>query len=343
MLLWTVLAAQVTAPAVARHAASDPEQSVVITVRLGAEDVVSFQQAQGVVTKLDLRVRGVAYSIPLQCPGGLRDVRFDSAELSRWDQDSEKAEGTFALFFDMGAEQERRFGKLPRVQISMYRRRVSEMLVTRMTGPSSGFSSKLCATLPVGPVTCRDTRQLQGLAPSVLVEQLRALPTPIGADGRRSDAEKTRRNIYEELLDWGADSVPALIGALKNPDVRLRRNVVLAFGALSGGWWQFGCRPARVDIRPALPALVAAFGDSDKDVRAWAAQAVGNMGTSAIPAVRPLLDLLTADDKGVRISACMALGQIGPGANAALPALRAALSDSMLSGCAARSIQRIDQ
>lgn len=49
------------------------------------------------------------------------------------------------------------------MQISFYRRRIIEMLVTTRTGPSSGFS------------------------------------------------------------------------------VRLRRNVVLAFGVLSGGWWQFEC------------------------------------------------------------------------------------------------------
>lgn len=340
MLLWILLATQ--SPTIAPQAAHELDPSSVINVRLGPEDLVSFRRSAGIVTEIDLRVRGAEYSIPMQCAGGLRDVRFETAALDSWGQEPEKAEGTFALLFDMGAEHERRFGKLPRVQISMYRRRVTEMLVTRMTGPSSGFSSKLCAALPVGPVTCKDTRQLQGLAPKVLVEQLRELPTPIGAGGRRSDAERKRRNIYEELLDWGADSVPVLVAALKDPDVRLRRNVTLAFGALSGGWWYFECGPARMDIRPALPALVAAFRDSDKDVAGWAAQAVGNMGAGAISAVSPLTDLLTANDNGGRMSACMALGQIGPGAKAALPALRAALSDPVLSGCAARSIQRIE-
>lgn len=133
------------------------------------------------------------------------------------------------------------------------------------------------------------------------------------------------------------------MAGLKDPDVRLRRNVVLAFGALSGGWWSFECGPAKIDIRLALPALVDAFRDSDKDVAGWAAQAVGNMGASATSAVSPLIGLLTASDKGGRMSACMALGQIGPGARAALPALRVALSDPMVSGCAARSIQRIEQ
>jgi hypothetical protein len=38
-----------------------------------------------------------------------------------------------ALLFDMGDEQERRHGALLRVQISVNRRRITEMLVTRRT------------------------------------------------------------------------------------------------------------------------------------------------------------------------------------------------------------------
>jgi hypothetical protein len=78
---------------------------------LGAEDVVSFRRSQQVVTQIDLRVHGADYSVPLECAGGLRDVRFETAELSRWAQESERAEGTFALFFDLGAEQVRRAGQ----------------------------------------------------------------------------------------------------------------------------------------------------------------------------------------------------------------------------------------
>lgn len=106
MLLWTLLAVQLTAPAIAQRAANDPEPSAVITIRLGPDDVVSFRQSQRVVTHIDLRVRGAEYSIPLQCAGGLRDVHFETAELSRWDRESEKAEGTFALFFGVGAERD---------------------------------------------------------------------------------------------------------------------------------------------------------------------------------------------------------------------------------------------
>ena len=344
MLLWTLIALHLSATLIAQRSAGNAGPADVITLGLGAGDVVTFRQSQRVITRIDLRVGDAEYSVPLECAGGLREVRFDTVELPRRSREPEHTTGTFALMFDMGDERERRYGALPRVQISFYRGRITEMLVTRRTGPSSGFSAQLCESPPVGPVTCRHTRQLQGLAPDVLVQQLRELPTPLPSRGRAalSDAETQRRSIYEELLDRGAESVPALLEGLRDPDVRLRRNVVLAFGVLSGGWWQFECGPAKVDIRPALPALIAAFLDSDADVRAWAAQAVGNMGAGAADAVGPLTSLLTSGDAGARFSACMALGQIGRAAGAALPALRAALSDRVLHGCAVRSIQRIE-
>jgi hypothetical protein len=316
-----------------------------MTVRLGSDDTISFRLSQRVVTDIDLHVRGAEYSIPLQCAGGLHDVNFGTVELQASGGEREKADGSFALLFDMGNDPDRRFGKLPRVQLSFSRGRLTEMLVTNMTSERSALSSKLCSSLPVGPITCRDTRQLQGLAPEALLQQLRDLPTPLPAGAMASDGERSRRSIYEELLDWGAKSIPSLVVGLKDPDVRLRRNVALAFSVLSGGWWRFECGPATLDIRPALPALVAAFGDSDPDVRAWAAQAVGGIGANAADAVPGLTELLKNDDEGSRNSACIALGQIGPAANAALPPLRVALSDKSqdVHRFAARAIQRIEQ
>jgi hypothetical protein len=320
------------------------EEPAVITVQFESEDTVTFKGSQRVVTDIDLRVRGSEYTVPLQCAGGLHDVHAETAEM-HIGTEAQAREGTFSLLFDIGNEQDRRFGKLPRIQISLYRRRLIAMLVTNMTGPQSGFSSNLCSTLPVGPVTCKDTRQLQGLAPELLVQQLRDLPVPIpsGVAASSSEAETRRRNIYEELLDWGTKSIPPLVRGISDPDLRLRRNAVLALGVLSGGWWRFECGPAKVDIAPALPALLIAL--SDPDVRGWAAQAVGNIGANAAAAVPALIELLKSTDVGTRNSACIALGQIGPSARAALPALRVTVSDTnpATRSFAARAIQRIEQ
>jgi hypothetical protein len=312
-------------------------------VRLGSDDTVSFRLSQRVVTDIDLHARGEEYSVPLQCAGGLHDVHFETTELHRGDE----REKSFAVFFDLGSEQDRKFGKLPRVQLSFYRGRLTEMLVTTMTGEQASFSAKLCSTLPVGPITCKDTRQLQGLAPDVLVQQLRDLPVRIPAvagQGNR-DAERTRRRIYEELLDWGSKSIPPLLAGLKDPDVRLRQHSALAFGVLGSGWWPFECGPTKMDISPALPVLVVALRDSDTSVRALAAQAIGGISANAADAVPGLIVLLENGDEGSRNSACIALGQIGQAAKAALPVLRRALSDTSqdVGRFAAQAIQRIEE
>lgn len=319
----------------------------VVTIRLQSEDAVTFRLSQRVVTSIDLDVSGEHYSVALDCAGGLHDVHFDTSEIHAFRVDPANARGTFALFFDIGTEQDRKFGKLPRVQISFYRGQVREMLLTNMTGERSSFTSKLCPNPPIDPVACKEARQLQGLTPEALVQQLRDLPTPLpsGMKAVFSDAEKKRRSIYEELLDWGGKSIPSLVAALSDPDVRLRRNVALAFGVLSGGWWQFECGPAKLDIRPALPALATAFRDPDSSVRAWTAQAVGNMGANARDAVPALIGLLESADAGSAMSACGALAHIGPAARAALPALRGALSDQSpdVRRCAKGAIERIER
>lgn len=76
-----------------------------------------------------------------------------------------------------------------------------------------------------------------------------------------------------------------------------------------------------IDVSPAFTALTDGLRDSDSDVRAWSAQAIGHIGASAAPAVPQLIELLNGDE-GARNSACIALRKIGPNAATALPALR---------------------
>ena len=101
--------------------------------------------------------------------------------------------------------------------------------------------------------------------------------------------------------------------------------MALVLNVLAGSWFDRS-RP-RVNIQECLSALVAALGDSDSDVRGWAAQAIGEIGADAAEAVPALVSLLRNGDEGSRNSACIALRKIGPAAKGALPALRDALSD----------------
>jgi HEAT repeat protein len=77
----------------------------------------------------------------------------------------------------------------------------------------------------------------------------------------------------------------------------------------------------------AVPALIAALEDPDRDVRTQATRALARMGAKAESAIPALIEALNDDDKEVRQGAARALGQIGPLADEAVPALVQALRD----------------
>jgi TonB family protein len=194
---------------------------------------------------------------------------------------------------------------------------------------------------PPGPPTVSaQSHPLGRVDPDALVQQLRDLPPYIDpgpfsqlcpvdrpCPRRISPAEVRRREIYNQLYALGAAGVSALARGLKSPDLNLRRNVMVALGALGGGWWFHDRSPAKIDIGPALPALVAALQDPDPRVRGGAAEELGDVGPKAAAAVPKLIALLSEPDEGLRNNACIGLKGIGPAAKDALPALRHALSD----------------
>lgn len=179
-----------------------------------------------------------------------------------------------------------------------------------------------------------------------LVQQLRNLPTPlppsVSSDGSTLPEEQLRRRLYENLLRLGPSSVLALGRALGDDDVHLRKNAALALNVLAGGWYDLSW--PKLDIKRALPAMVAALQDSDSNVRAWSAQALGDVGSDAAKAVPDLITLLSNSDEGSRNSACIALRKIGPAAKEALPVLRRSLSDPSkdVRGFAALAIESIE-
>ena len=154
--------------------------------------------------------------------------------------------------------------------------------------------------------------QLSGIAPS---------------DGRIDPKQQRKIEITRQLRLTGKEAVPALVKALKDPDVQMRRNSALVLITLAGAYEEEQPRPGKVDIREAVPALINAMEDSDGVVRSWAAQALGEVGPDAKDAVPALLKLITDREEGCRNCSCIALAGIGPAARDALPALRKALKD----------------
>lgn len=178
-----------------------------------------------------------------------------------------------------------------------------------------------------------------------VVERLRDLPLPMrpfhagvtaasaASAGKASPPalpalEARRQKVYAELHALGPASVPALARALRDPDAEMRRNVAVALDVVGGGWWHFPDGDSKLDLRPALPALLTALGDADPGVRAWASQDISDIGGAAAAAVPRLGAMLHSPDAESRGSACRALGGIGFAARGALPELQQALGDS---------------
>jgi len=75
----------------------------------------------------------------------------------------------------------------------------------------------------------------------------------------------------------------------------------------------------------AVPALTEAVKNNQYFVRRISARALGNTGAAA--AVGPLIEALEDDDRNVRSISAQMLGKIGPDAKEAVPALKKALQD----------------
>ena len=161
------------------------------------------------------------------------------------------------------------------------------------------------------------------------------------ANGKPSAIELRRRDITQQLHQLGKEAVTALLLALGDPDVQLRRNAALVLGDLAGGFSK-EAQP-KLDVREALPGLIQALADRDSYVRAWSAQVIGEIGSEAANAVPALIQLLDNADDASRNSGCIALGKIGPAAKDALPFLVKALNDASpdLRFCAEQAIAKI--
>ena len=164
--------------------------------------------------------------------------------------------------------------------------------------------------------------------------------------------------------------VPALVQALQDEDAGVRRAAAVGFFNI-GRHVQYIHGPPyelppehlqnqrRAEARRAMPALIRALADSDRDVRRWvartlyelgptadavpalldalwdefanvrmlAASALGKAQPTTDPIVVALIDALNDDSSSVRQAAASALGRIGPAAKAAVPAVTALLAD----------------
>lgn len=140
---------------------------------------------------------------------------------------------------------------------------------------------------------------------------------PIEYDGLKAlkhpDAAVRLRSaqLLADLGPVGKFAVPTLNEMLKDEKVLLVRVKV------AEALWKIVKAPPR-DL---LPTLLDGLKDKDADVRAGAANVLGQLGAGAKPAVGALSKALADKEFTVRAEVVLALGEIGPAAKGAVPAL----------------------
>lgn len=172
------------------------------------------------------------------------------------------------------------------------------------------------------------------------VEKMRGFSMPF----KMGDIDNNirREEIMAEFHRIGKEAIPALAGALKDPDVQMRRNATFVLMFLPYVDWK-GKRS--VDLRAAIPSLISATKDTDKEVRMGATNVLGEIGPDAKEAVPAITRLLKDSEPGQRCASAIALGQIGAAAKTALPALRETLNDpeDSVRGSSKRAIDLIEK
>jgi HEAT repeat protein len=124
---------------------------------------------------------------------------------------------------------------------------------------------------------CKEASEVMARFGLTVVPQLRELLD--------SDDKHARDLAFCTLWMIGTPAVDTLAEALRHRNLEVRR--------CAPGW----LRNPNADVAPAVPDLVRALGDDDKQVRTEASHALSEVGPAAIPALEQLLNDPDADTR----------------------------------------------
>jgi antitoxin component of RelBE/YafQ-DinJ toxin-antitoxin module len=142
----------------------------------------------------------------------------------------------------------------------------------------------------------------------------------------KNDSADKRRLIVEVLAEIGpvaAPSVSHLVKLLVDEDERMRWTATRALPRIISNWSQSEA------TRKAIPHLVMALENQQREVRLAAVRTLGSMGTTTTQAVSALIETALKDShKQVRLAAAFALSQMGTAVSEAMSQFMEALTNS---------------
>jgi HEAT repeat protein len=167
-------------------------------------------------------------------------------------------------------------------------------------------------------------------------EAMQSLIASLRDDSRGTAGPNEAAAALAELGPKAAPAIETLKESLTHRNTLLRIRAVRAIGAIGG--------------EQAVALLTPVLTDRNRQVRAAAAETLGDLGPIAAPAVERLIPLLQDTDDAlsflVREATAKALGKIGPAASAAIPDLKklaAAEDDEKLRRLALEALKLIEQ
>jgi HEAT repeat protein len=152
-----------------------------------------------------------------------------------------------------------------------------------------------------------------------LDEQLKRLKSSKADERRQAALELGLVRAFSLEAQEKAAVAAGLAEALKDQDASVRSAVAQALH-----WY---CVGAHADAKPAVPGLVEALRDPEREVRREASAALGGIGPSAKAALPALLKALKDPEPPVRKTTAWALGEIGSEDKLLAPPLVEALVD----------------
>jgi len=141
----SVIAIVFISSAHATISAPAPEQTPqTVSIDFSADATVQFTLIDGRLAGVSGHIGKIQTNASFDGCKALTNLRLDNFKVIRDDLKRQDPQQSVTLLFDVGSDDDRRFGQLPRVQLTFDLRNINHALITRRTSDGGYFSDQLC-------------------------------------------------------------------------------------------------------------------------------------------------------------------------------------------------------